>query len=84
MNSLANVNFIGLQYDVLLYLNVILTKFKNENKDDPKIECLLPDNLDELIKNNKINMEFFEIENDILGLTNPEDEIIVKEILAKK
>jgi len=82
MNQLANVNFIGLQYNVLLLLNEILTKFKSENMDDPKIECLLPDNLNQLIEENKINMEFFEIQNKIIGLTNPEDELIVKKILS--
>jgi len=78
MNCLANVNFIGLQYDVLLMLNEILLKFKEDNTDDAKIECLLPDNLNELIKDNKMNMNFFQIINDIIGLTNPEDEKIVK------
>jgi len=84
MNQLANVNFIGLQYNVLLLLNDILTKFKSENMDDPKIECLLPDNLNQLIEENKINMIFFEIQNKIIGLTNPEDELIVKNILSKR
>lgn len=82
MYELANVNFIGLQYNVLLLLNEILLKFKNDNKDDQKIECLLPDNLNELIQANKINMNFFEIQNKIIGLTNPEDELIVKKILS--
>lgn len=83
MHLLANVNFIGLQYDVLLLLNQILDKFKNDNKNDPKTECLLPDNLNELIENKCIQMEFFEIKNNIIGLTNPEDEYIVKNLLAK-
>lgn len=81
MNSLSNVNFIGLQYDVLIKLNDILIKFKQENLNDPKIECLLPDNLNELIKKKTIEIEFFEIKNNIIGLTNPDDEIIVKNLL---
>ena len=81
MNLLANVNFIGLQYNVLIQLNEILLNFKKENKDDPKIECLLPDNLNELIENKFIKMEFFEIKNPIIGLTNPEDENILKNLL---
>ena len=52
MNSLSNVNFIGLQYDVLIKLNEILIKFKQENLNDPKIECLLPDNLNYNYHNN--------------------------------
>lgn len=81
MNELANVNFIGLQYDVLKLLNDILINFKKNNQDDPKIECLLPDNLNELINKNKLSMNFFEIKNDIIGLTNPEDEDIVRNLL---
>ena len=84
MNLLANVNFIGLQHNVLLQLNEILKNFKKQNKDDPKIECLLPDNLSELIDNKFIEMDFFEIKHEILGLTNPEDEEIVRNILKKK
>ena len=64
-------------------LNDILIKFKNDNKDDAKIECLLPDNLNELIQNNLMSMEYFEIKEKILGLTNPEDEEIVRNLLSK-
>lgn len=81
MDFLANVNFIGLQYNVLIQLNEILQNFKKENKNDPKIECLLPDNLNELIEKKYIEMDFFEIKNDIIGLTNPEDEVILKNLL---
>jgi NDP-sugar pyrophosphorylase family protein len=81
MNNLANVNFIGLHYDTLLLLNDILIKFKTENKGNPKIECLLTDNINELIESNKITMDYFSIKNKIIGLTNPEDELIVKNIL---
>ena len=81
MNELANVNFIGLQYNVLELLNDILINFKKDNQNDPKIECLLPDNLNELINKNKLSMNFFEIKNDIIGLTNPEDEDIVRNLL---
>jgi len=82
MNLLANVNFIGLQYNVLVQLHEILQNFKLTNEGNPKIECLLPDNLNELIEKKYIEMEFFEIENNIIGLTNPEDEILVKKLLA--
>lgn len=80
-NMYANVNFIGLQPDVLYMLNEILTEFKEINKNDEKIECLLPDNISELINKNKMEMEYFIIKNKILGITNPGDEIILKNIL---
>jgi hypothetical protein len=38
--------------------------------------------LNSLIENNDIIMDFFEIKENIIGLTNPEDENIVKKLLA--
>ena len=81
VEKICNVNFIGLQIDVLNMLNDILINFKNENKEDPKIECLLPDNLNELVFNGAIKLDYFEIKEKILGLTNPEDEEIVRNLL---
>jgi len=82
-NELSNVNFIGLQPSILYKLNNILNKFKKSNENDPKIECLLPDNLNELIQNKEMSMRFFEITNEILGITNPGDEYIIREKLSK-
>lgn len=79
--ELANVNFIGLQKNILIELEKILNDFKNKNKDDAKIECLLPDNLDELIRRNILNLKFFEINNPILGITNPGDDNILRKKL---
>ena len=81
-NELANVNFIGLQPFVLNKLKNILDKFKKLNENDPKIECLLPDNLNDLIEMDIIEMEFFEITSKILGITNPGDELILKKKLS--
>jgi len=78
MNKYGNVNFIGLQYDTIFLLNNILEEFKEKHKNESKLEILLPNNLNELIKKNLIKMKFFEIENNVFGLTNPEDEIIIK------
>ena len=82
-NELANVNFIGLQVDILYKLKIILDNFKLQNEDDPKIECILTDNLSQLISENKLNMEFFEITDRILGITNPGDEDIVKDLIKQ-
>lgn len=83
LNELANVNFIGLQVNVLEKLNNILIEFKNNHKDNPSIECLLPDCLNSLILQKAMILEYFEITNEIIGVTYPGDEIIVREILAK-
>ena len=81
---LSNVNFIGLQIDVLDHLKKILDKFKEDHKNNEKIECLLPDNLNELIQNNIIDINFFEITTEILGITNPGDDNIIREKLKYK
>lgn len=82
MDELANVNFIGLQNDVLNHLQEILTNFKRKYENHNNIECFLTDNLSTLLDKNIISMEFFEITENIIGLTNPEDENIVKKLLA--
>ena len=81
-NELANINFIGLQPCILKDLNDILNQFKERNKNDMKIECLLPDNLNELIKSGKLILKYFEVLNPIIGITNPGDEVIMRERLA--
>ena len=78
LNNYANVNFIGLQPNVLSLLNNILIKFKEKNKENFIIECLLPNNISELINNGKIEMDYFIITDEILGITNPGDEIIIR------
>ena len=82
-NELASVNFIGLQMEILNKLKIILDDFKKEHKDNEKIECLLPESLNQLIKNKKIRIQFFRIQNNILGITNPGDEIILKKYIAE-
>lgn len=80
-NSYANINFIGLQSNVLDYLHQILIEFKQTHKNDPKIECLLPNNLSSLIHEGVITMQYFVISHPILGITNPGDEIILRKQL---
>ena len=62
-------------------LNKILLKFKEENYKDSKIECLLPDNLNELIQKREIIMDYFEISEEVLEITNPSDEKFVRDKL---
>lgn len=83
LSQYGNVNFIGLQPNILDHLYSRLLEFKNLHKNDNSIECLLPDSLDELIQENKLKLEYFEIPCDILGVTHPGDEIKVKSLLSK-
>ena len=83
LNCPASVNFIGLRPQTIDFLSAILDDFQQANKNDRKIECLLPDNLNYLISNNFITMHYFEISHSIYGITYPGDELAIKEMLAK-
>lgn len=80
-DKLGNVNFIGLLPKTVELLTNILNRFKAEHEDDPKIECLLPDNLNELIQTKQITMKAFQITNKIHGITHPGDDVILRQIL---
>jgi hypothetical protein len=49
-----------------------------------KIESLLPDHINKMIVSNdfKFKMDYFIIKNKIIGITNPGDEIKVKQIIC--
>lgn len=79
LNEFANVNFIGLQSNILDKLNIMLLEFKENNKFHSDIECLLPDCLNTLIIENILDLQYFEITNEILGVTYPGDEVLVKQ-----
>jgi len=83
-DKLGNVNFIGLLPKTVELLSTILERFKEEHKDDPKIECLLPDNLNELIQTKQITMKAFQITNKIHGITHPGDEVILRKLLEPR
>jgi len=82
MEQLANVNFIGLQYKVLKDLKFILDDFKKTYENNAKIECFLTDDLNVLLENKRIHIDFFEIKEPIIGITNPEDAQKVKTLLS--
>jgi len=81
--ALCNMNFFALHPKDLDYLYEELIKFKEENKGDRKIECLLPEEISDLIKEGKIEMEIFPTKSQWLGITNPGDEEEVRKSLSK-
>lgn len=83
LKEYGNVNFICMHPHVLTNLQYILDEFRNDNQNNRSIECLLPDSLDTLIRNKKIAMEYFEITEEILGITHPGDDIKVAKIISK-
>ena len=80
-NELANMNFIGLQYETLKEISTLVNLFKKEHSNEKKLECILTDILDYLIKEKGMKMDFFEIKNKIIGITNPGHEIKLKKQL---
>lgn len=81
--TLCSMNLFGLLPETLTLLSEILEKFKQQNQEDPKIECFLPTELNNLIKEKKITMEIYPTDEQWFGLTHPEDELIVKNKILK-
>lgn len=83
-NTLCSMNIFALTKDVVSKLEENLKNFKSLNKDNRKIECYLPVELSKLIHENKMDLKLLSTPDSWLGITNPEDESIVKDILAKQ
>jgi len=80
-NSLTSMNIFALHPEVVEKLNAILEKFKQEHNNDRRMECLLPNELGNLIRNNELTIELYSTNEKWFGITNPEDEIKVKQEL---
>ncbi|MFA5125750.1 MAG: sugar phosphate nucleotidyltransferase [archaeon] len=81
--NLCSMNLFGLTPQVLDLLSKKLDSFKEEHKGDRKIECLLPVELGNLIKEKKISMKLLPTNDQWFGVTNPDDEEKVRIALAK-
>ncbi len=79
----CSMNIFGLYPNVVEDLDEILKKFKESHKGDRTIECLLPVELSRLIKEGKMKMKLYETSEKCYGLTNPEDEEVLRETLGK-
>jgi len=82
LDKLCNVNFICLQPFVIKLLKEQLDIFKLIHKNDKKIEALLPDDLNDLIQHNKIEIKIFIIKNPIVSLTYQSDIENMKQYLT--
>jgi NDP-sugar pyrophosphorylase family protein len=83
-DSLCSMNIFGFNPEVVLKLNKILVEFKKKHKGDRKIEGLLPKEVSKLIKNKEIKMNLYPTSEKWLGVTNPEDEQKIREIIKNK
>jgi dTDP-glucose pyrophosphorylase len=80
----ASMNLFALQLKTINLLEKKLEKFKKENEGDRKAECLLPEELGNLIKEGKIVMKLIETNDKWFGVTNPDDEEKVRKTLAQE
>jgi len=83
IEDLCSMNIFAFQEKTLSYLCEVVKEFKEENKLDPKIECLLPQEINNLIKNGKIIMDLYPTEEKWFGISHPEDVEVVKQELKK-
>lgn len=81
--TLCSMNIFALTLDVLLKLEKRLIDFKESHKLERKVECYLPVEISELLKKNELSLKLLSTPDKWLGITNPEDEPILREILAK-
>jgi NDP-sugar pyrophosphorylase family protein len=77
----CNMNLFALTPEMVSFLNARLEKFKLDNTGDRKTECLLPVELTSLINEGKISIRIHPSSDKWIGVTNPEDEEIVREKL---
>jgi choline kinase len=79
--DLCSMNIFGLQPQVLNLLSEILREFKENNKGNRTIECLLSNEMSKLIESGKIKMKIYKTDAEWMGVTNPGDEELIKKAL---
>jgi len=80
--TLCSMNIFALTKEILPKLEKRLNEFKSLHKTDRKIECYLPVEISELIKKKELNLKLLATPDEWMGITNPEDEPILKEKLS--
>ncbi|MEK6914716.1 MAG: sugar phosphate nucleotidyltransferase [Nanoarchaeota archaeon] len=78
IDSLCSMNIFALHPESIIKLNKKLIEFKEKNKDDKNIECLLPVEIGNLISKNEISMKLYPCSDNWYGITNPGDEIVIR------
>lgn len=76
--DLCSMNIFWLSKSALELLNNRLLNFKIEHNGDRKIECYLPVEISNIVKEQWIKMKLYSTLDTRFGVTNPEDEEIVK------
>ena len=82
--TLCSMNLFGLTEEALQKLKDRLQEFKQKNAANRNIECLLPQEIGNLIKKSQITMKILQTDEQWHGLTHPQDEEQVRNELIKK
>jgi len=82
-NTPVSLSIFALHPKTLQLLKEKLEQFKIQNSEDKQIECFLNTTLISLIKENKTKMKLYYTPEKWLGITNPEDESIIREQLKQ-
>jgi len=82
-NDPVSMTFFALHPEVLQILAEINTNFKKNHVGDRKSESLLPTELGNLIKEKKLIMQAYPANSLWFGVTNPDDEAVVREKLKQ-
>jgi len=80
-DDLCSMNIFALHPEIVKMLDEKLKIFKEKNKEDRKIEFLLPSEISNLIEEGKIKMKIYPCNEKWFGVTNPGDEDIIKQQL---
>ena len=80
-NDLCSMNIFALHPKTIDFLETYLKEFKKEHSNDRRSEALLPEMISRLINEGKIKMKIYPSMDKWIGVTNPEDEDIVRKIL---
>jgi len=80
-NTTVSMNIFAFQPEILDKFNKVLIEFKEQHRGNKEIECFLPVELGNLIKKGELTVEIHPTPNKWVGITNPGDELKVKEII---
>jgi len=81
--DLCSMNIFAFHPETINHFHEKFILFQEQNKEDRKIEFLLPNIVGELIRENKIKMKVYPTSDKWIGITNPEDEEIVRQALKE-
>lgn len=82
--NLCSMNIFALNSKIIKMLDKIVEEFKEKNKDNSEIECFLPEELSKIIIEKNVKMEIYTTPDKWMGVTNPGDELIVREQLSQQ